>query len=39
MLNIFDTKLVSNILWEYVDVDERKEATLFHDGRRRQDIG
>jgi hypothetical protein len=37
MLNIFDTKLVSNIFYEYVDVDERKEATLIHDGRRHQD--
>jgi hypothetical protein len=36
-LNTSDTKLVSNIFCEYVDVDERKEATLIHDGRRGQD--
>jgi len=30
---------VSNIFCEYVDVVERKEATLIHDGGRRQDTG
>jgi len=30
---------MSNIFCEYVDVDERKEATLIHDGRKNQDIG
>jgi hypothetical protein len=38
MLNTFDAKLVSNIFYEYVDVDVRKEATLIHDGRRHQNI-
>jgi hypothetical protein len=32
-----DTKLMSNIFYEYVDVDERKKTTLIHDGIRRQD--
>jgi hypothetical protein len=29
-----DTKLVSNIFYEYVDVDERKESPRIHDGNK-----
>jgi hypothetical protein len=35
----WDAKLVSNIFCEYLDVDERREATLIHDDTRRQDTG
>jgi hypothetical protein len=34
-----DSKLVSNIFCEYVDVDERREAALIHDDTTRQDTG
>jgi hypothetical protein len=34
-----DTKLVSNIFYEYVDVDERKESPLIHNGKKHQDMG
>jgi hypothetical protein len=34
-----DAKLVSNIFCEYVDVDERREATLIHDDTTHQDTG
>jgi aminopeptidase C len=30
---------MSNIFCEYVDLDERKEVTLIHNGKRHQDIG
>jgi hypothetical protein len=34
-----DAKLVSKKFCEYVDVDERREATLIHDDTRHQDTG